>query len=94
MRIAYDEEVDALYIELKGGRAAEAIEIEEGVVADLDDQGHIMGLKVLDAKGRFGEKVLRRIEVEGLSGALEFAICSVPEEGVATPGSAKKGRRG
>jgi uncharacterized protein YuzE len=58
--MTYDAEADALYLWLRevewGGQT---VEIEEtGVVADLDAQGHVIGLEVLDARERIGDAVL------------------------------------
>jgi len=50
MKIKYDSEVDALYIELRDILAAKNIDIEEGVTIDLDKDGHIVGIEILDAQ--------------------------------------------
>jgi uncharacterized protein YuzE len=52
MRITYDPEADALYIELRYVQAHDSVDIEEGVTADLDEDGHIIALEVLDASER------------------------------------------
>ncbi len=52
MKIKYDSEVDALYIELRDILAAKNIDIEEGVTIDLDKDGHIVGIEILDAQER------------------------------------------
>jgi len=55
----YDPEVDALYIELRGDvYAARNIDIEEGVSVDLDEEGHIVGLEILDASQRLKQNLL------------------------------------
>ena len=50
MKITYDSEADALYISLRKASAADAIDIEEGAVADLDGEGHVIGFEILDAQ--------------------------------------------
>jgi len=50
MKIKYDSEVDALYIELRDILAVKNIDIEEGVTIDLDKDGHIVGIEILDAQ--------------------------------------------
>jgi len=50
MKIMYDSEVDALYIELRDILAVKNIDIEEGVTIDLDKDGHIVGIEILDAQ--------------------------------------------
>ncbi len=52
MKIEYDPEVDALYIELRDVYAERNIDIEPGVSIDLDAEGHIVGLEILDASER------------------------------------------
>ncbi len=52
MRITYDPDADALYIELRRVQARDSVDIEEGVTADLDEHGHIIALEVLDASER------------------------------------------
>jgi len=66
MKIEYDPEVDALYIELRGVYADRNIDIEEGASVDLDADGHIVGLEILDASERLKES-LSRLELGELS---------------------------
>ena len=66
MRISYDVEVDALYIELRPGTPQDSLDLEEGVSADLDDEGHVIGIEVLDARKRLGGEALASIAVEQL----------------------------
>ncbi|MCL5958401.1 MAG: DUF2283 domain-containing protein [Chloroflexi bacterium] len=67
MRITYDPEVDALYIGLRNVKAEDSIDLEEGVSVDLDSQGHIIGLEVLDASERLGADPLASLTIERLS---------------------------
>src|SRR5207248_624130 len=50
MKITYDPEADALYIALRDAPSEDSVDIEEGVTADLDAEGHIVGLELLDAR--------------------------------------------
>ncbi len=54
MKIEYDREVDALYILLREVQPADTSDLEEGVTIDLDENGHIVGLEILDASERLG----------------------------------------
>ena len=67
MLITYDSKADILYIELRGVAAADSIDIEEGVTAELDDQGHIVGLEILDAGERLGIGQLRTVTLKDLA---------------------------
>jgi uncharacterized protein YuzE len=80
MRISYDPEGNVLYIELKSADPFNSIDIEEGVTADLDRDGHIIGLEILDARERLGEASLACISFEQLLPA--------PDEHAADPSRA------
>jgi len=66
MRIEYDKEVDALYIVLRNIPASDSRDLEEGVTVDLDDEGHILGLEILDASERLGLEALLNISIENM----------------------------
>lgn len=66
MRITYDSEADALYIELRSAEPADSMDIEPGVTADLDANGHIIGIEMLDASERLGSEALASISIEQL----------------------------
>jgi len=53
MRIEYDREVDALYVRLQEKYIDRTVEIEEGLNIDLDENGRLIGLEVLDATERY-----------------------------------------
>ncbi len=46
MKLHYYPETDSLYIELKDKPGAEAREIVEGLVADFDAEGNVVGLDI------------------------------------------------
>ena len=58
MQITYDAEADAMYIEFQDAKPADNMDIEEGVLADLDREGRVIGLEILDARERIGDAVL------------------------------------
>ena len=59
MEITYDKEADAMYIEFKKGQFAKNKKIDDFTIIDLDKQGNILGIELLD--------VSKRIPVESLS---------------------------
>ncbi len=67
MLITYDKEVDALLIELRHVAAADSMDIEEGVTALLDAQGHIVGIEILDASERLGKEQLHSVTLKDLA---------------------------
>ncbi len=68
MRIQYDPEVDALYIELLplAPGTAENRELTEDIMADYSPDGKLAGLEILDASQVLGEQ-LKEIIVEDSS---------------------------
>jgi uncharacterized protein YuzE len=66
MRITYDPEADALYIELRHATPVDSRDIEEGVTADLDRDGHVIGIEVLQVRQRLGRDALASIVLEQL----------------------------
>ena len=67
MKIEYDREVDALYIQLRDARPARALDVEEGVTIDVDAQGHIIGIEILDASERLGKEHLHSVTLKNLA---------------------------
>jgi uncharacterized protein YuzE len=67
MKITYDPEADALYILLRDGiPAKDAVDVEEGVTIDLDSDGRIIGIEILDASSRMTAEELTNISYESL----------------------------
>jgi uncharacterized protein YuzE len=66
LRIEYDKEADALYIQLREVSAHDNIDIEEGVTIDLDEKKHIVGIEILDASKKLSLKDLINITIENL----------------------------
>lgn len=66
MRISYDQEVDALTISFRETPSISK-PLGEGIAADYDAQGCLVGLEILDAVRRFGDAgTLRQVVIEGL----------------------------
>ena len=66
MRIEYDREADALYIHLRQVPVEDNIDIEDGVMVDLDAEKHIVGIEILDASTRLSPEELNQVSVENL----------------------------
>jgi len=66
MKIEYSKNVDALYIKLREAKITDSIDIEEGVTADLDENGHIVRLEILDASEKLDISDLVNISIENL----------------------------
>ncbi len=66
MKIEYDNEVDALYIRLQEKHVSRTVEIVEGLNLDLDENGKLIGLEVLDATKRYPLTDVFNISTENL----------------------------
>jgi len=72
MKIKYDREADALYIEFRDVDPSDNVDIEEGVTVDLDKDGHIVGIEILDASKRLSAEELTKLTIE------RFPVEAVP----------------
>ena len=66
MRIEYDREADALYIQLREVCVEDNIDVEEGITLDLDENRHIVGIEILDASKKLSLKDMVNITIENL----------------------------
>jgi uncharacterized protein YuzE len=66
LRIEYDKEADALYIQLREASVDDNIDIEEGVTVDLDEKRHIVGIEILDASKKLSLEDLVNITIQNL----------------------------
>lgn len=66
MKIEYSKDADALYVSFREVNVAKSKEVEEGVVIDLDDKGHIVGIEILDASRRLTARELVNVNIENL----------------------------
>ena len=47
MKVTYDQQADALYIELGDAPVASTVHIDRGTLVDLDAQGHLIGVELI-----------------------------------------------
>ncbi|MCD6472410.1 DUF2283 domain-containing protein [Candidatus Aerophobetes bacterium] len=64
MRIEFDQEADALYVQIHETYVAHVKEIEEGVIIDFDEDRKIIGMEILDVTRRFPLKDLTNLNIE------------------------------
>jgi uncharacterized protein YuzE len=64
MKIEYDKEADAIYIQLKEAYVHDNIDIEEGISVDIDEHGHVIGIEILDVTHRIPVEELTRLTFE------------------------------
>jgi len=60
MKLEFDPEADAAYFEISATEIETTKEIEPGIIADYDADGHIVGIEVLSVSRRGLPKVLDR----------------------------------
>ena len=66
MKINYDKEVDALSI-IFADATVTTKHLAEGIAADFDSDGMLVGLEILDASSRLGSaETFRTLEVAGV----------------------------
>jgi len=64
VKITYDSEVDALYIQFLDSTVTTE-HLAEGIAADYDAEGRLAGIEILDTVKRFGDRrVLRQVILE------------------------------
>lgn len=66
MKIEYSKSVDALHIKLREAKVSDSRDVEEGVTIDMDDNGHIVGIEILDASEKLDIANLVNISIENL----------------------------
>jgi uncharacterized protein YuzE len=66
LKIEYDKEADALYIQLREAYVDDNLDLEEGITIDVDEKRHIIGIEILDASKNLSLKDLVNITIENL----------------------------
>ena len=67
MRITYDPEVDALYIRFKEATVTTK-HFTEGISADYDADSNLVGIEILDAIKRLGDReTFRKVTLEDIA---------------------------
>ena len=63
MKVTYDTQADALYIQLREGEFVRNQEVAEGIILDIGEDEALLGIEILEASSRFTLKDLARVEV-------------------------------
>jgi uncharacterized protein YuzE len=66
LRIEYDKEADALYIQLREVDVDDNIDIEEGITVDLDKNRHVVGIEILNASRKLSLSDMVNITIQNL----------------------------
>jgi uncharacterized protein YuzE len=68
IKITLDEQADAAYIyfkEIGAGEVAKTISLNESLNVDLDSDGQILGIEVLDASANLPSSTIQSAEIIG-----------------------------
>ncbi len=66
MEISYDKEADAMYIEFRKGNFSKNKKIDDFTIIDLDKEGKILGIELLEVSTRIPIESLSEIHVKNL----------------------------
>lgn len=60
MKLEYDKDVDAAYVclDAKNIKSTKTVEINENIILDLDKDGKIMGIEILNASKVLNKRLL------------------------------------
>jgi uncharacterized protein YuzE len=79
MKIEYDPQADALYIQLREGKIAETVETSHYIYTDVDEAGRPLGIEILFVKRHLAPEDLTSVTFN-LFGAAQPAAPVVHEE--------------
>lgn len=66
MKITFDKKADAVYIEFNNGEFASNKKIDNDTIVDLDKEGNILGIEIINASKRISKDFLSDISVKNL----------------------------
>jgi len=64
MRLKVDKENDALYFRLDESPIVESEEVQPGVILDFNEDGHVVGVEILNLSVRIAPKQLNILQFE------------------------------
>jgi len=63
VKVKYDREVDAAYIQMSSKKLEGGVEIAEGVILHTTKKNEIVAIEILDAAKKFPIKTLYKLEL-------------------------------
>lgn len=66
MKITFDKDADAVYIEFNNGEFASNRKIDDDTIIDLDKDENILGIEIINASKRIAKDFLSDISVKNL----------------------------
>lgn len=64
MNISYDLQADAMYITFQKDKVKDTLKIQDGIIIDLNKEGSLLGIEILDVSKRMPLKSLDHIGVD------------------------------
>jgi uncharacterized protein YuzE len=64
MNISYDQQADAIYIRFQEDKIHDTLKIQDGIVIDINKEGSLLGIEILDVSKRMPLKSLEHIGVD------------------------------
>ena len=77
MKVTYDKEADAMYVEFSRGKFAKNKRVDDLTILDLDKKGNVLGIVILDASKRIQASSIsklgaKRLKVRDIFGKLKW----------------------
>ncbi|MFC1648696.1 DUF2283 domain-containing protein [Nanoarchaeota archaeon] len=66
MKISYDKDADAMYIEFREGEFKRNQKIDDFTIIDFDVDDNMMGIELLEVSKRIPSESLAKLEVDNL----------------------------
>ena len=66
MEITFDKDADAVYIEFSSGDFASNKKMDNNTILDLDKNGNILGIELLNVSNRISKDFLSEVRVKNL----------------------------
>ena len=67
MEITYDKKADTMYIEFCKGKFVNNKKLDDFTIIDLDKEGNILGIEVLDASKRIPIDALSEVKINAIT---------------------------
>ncbi len=64
MKVEFDPQADAMYIELKDGEVEDTLEVGKSVFVDVDSEGTPLGIEILFVSRRFSSDDLTSVTLD------------------------------
>ncbi|MBI4309077.1 MAG: DUF2283 domain-containing protein [Candidatus Omnitrophica bacterium] len=63
MKIDFDQQADALYIQFQTSKVKHTVKMRDGILFDIDNKGRLFGIEILDVSQRIPIKELGHLNI-------------------------------